>query len=161
MNFFLNADCRSAFDLCVYFWCSCHHCARHLSRYIYLATLITLLQLDDFGNNYATGKREFPFPAIPGNESLWFLLLNFGYGIFQFPPTPHFWDWIYFIPFSFPNFTYMGIKRELKDQEKYEYLKFFLPFTGQFGEGKVFASFSIAVEFLWKSSKLFLIPKNF
>ena len=41
------------------------------------------------GTTTPTGKQEFPFPAIPGNESLGFLPPNFGYGIFIGPESDH------------------------------------------------------------------------
>ena len=65
-----------------------------------------------FSHKKVTDEREFPFEAIPGNESLSFQFLNIGNGIFH---VLRFWEWIFsfpshfhslvlFIPLRFPNF---------------------------------------------------------
>ena len=59
----------------------------------------------------------FPFPSIPGNNSLWFPFPNFGNVFFHSLPVPEFRECLFsfpsrsrilgmdfFIPFPFPNF---------------------------------------------------------
>ena len=50
------------------------------------------------------GEREFPFPSIPKNESLWFPFPNYGNGFFHSLPVPEFRECFFFIPFPFPNY---------------------------------------------------------
>ena len=50
------------------------------------------------------GEWEFPFPSIPGNESLRFSFPNYGNGCFHSLPVPEFQECFFFIPFPFPDF---------------------------------------------------------
>ena len=95
-----------------------------LASFEYVSFYHNLKIMDD------RGEREFPFPSIPKNESLWFPFPNYGNGFFHslpvpefrecffsFPsrsrimgmvffhslPVPELWEWIFFIPFPFPN----------------------------------------------------------
>ena len=52
----------------------------------------------------SAGEREFPFPSIPKNESLWFPFPNYGNGFFHSLPVPEFRECFFFIPFPFPNY---------------------------------------------------------
>ena len=67
------------------------------SRQIFLKYLITL-------SHHLVFIFPFPFPASPGNDSLWFPFPKFGNGFLQSLPIPEFWEWLFFIPFPFPNF---------------------------------------------------------
>ena len=49
------------------------------------------------------GEREFPFPSISKNESLWFPFPNYGNGFFHSLSVPELLEWFFFIPFPFPN----------------------------------------------------------
>ena len=63
--------------------------------------LIDLIQAGVSGNSRS---RLFPFPAVPGNDSLWFLFPKCGNGFFHSLPVFQFWEWFFSIPFQFPNF---------------------------------------------------------
>ena len=70
----------------------------------------------------------FPFPSIPGNNSLWFPFPNFGKVFFHSLPVPEFRECLFsfpsrsrilgmdlFIPFPFPNFGNGLFQFPLKD----------------------------------------------
>ena len=51
----------------------------------------------------SSGERKFPFPVIPKNGSLWFPSRISGMAFFHSLPIPEFREWIFSIPFPFPN----------------------------------------------------------
>ena len=81
----------------------------------------------------------FPFPSIPGNNSLWFPFPNFGNVFFHSLPVPEFRECLFsfpsrsrilgmdfFIPFPFPNFG-NGIFNSLPVPKHWEW-NFLFPF---------------------------------
>ena len=80
------------------------------------------------------GEREFPFPVIPKNGGLWFPSRISGMDFFHSLPVPEFREWIFFIPFPFPNFgngifSFPSHSRNLG-------MDFFIPFPfPNFGNG--------------------------
>ena len=81
----------------------------------------------------------FPFPSIPGNNSLWFPFPNFGNVFFHSLPVPEFRECLFsfpsrsrilgmdfFIPFPFPNFG-NGIFNSLPVPKLWEW-NFLFPF---------------------------------
>ena len=104
-----------------------HHLNEHLNRVFLHENENTTNVNNDLiwpheGQNWPTvppprGEREFPFPVIPKNGSLWFPFPNFGNGFFHSLPVPEFRECLFsfpsrsrilgmdfFIPFPFPNF---------------------------------------------------------
>ena len=72
------------------------------------------------------GEREFPFPSIPKNESLWFPFPNYGNGFFHSLPVPEFRECFFFIPFPFPN--YGNLFFSFPSHSRIVGMDFFIPF---------------------------------
>ena len=72
------------------------------------------------------GEREFPFPSIPKNESLWFPFPNYGNGFFHSLPVPEFRECFFFIPFPFPN--YGNVFFSFPSRSQIMGMFFFIPF---------------------------------
>ena len=83
----------------------------------------------------------FPFPGILGNDSLWFPFPDCGSGFFSFPfhsrilgmdffhslPVPELWEWIFSIPYPFPNWAFQSWESKGKrgDFNRYLYSNIF------------------------------------
>ena len=74
-----------------------------MQQEILIATSTYNLQFPHGRHGHHRGEREFPFPVIPKNGGLWFPFPNFGNGFFHSLPVPDFWEWVFSIPFPFPN----------------------------------------------------------
>ena len=62
---------------------------------------------------------------------------NFGNVFFSFLSVPELWEWIFFIPFRFPNLLFhrRGSKRELDYYERYQFYSFlFISLTEKTGQ---------------------------
>ena len=107
-----------------------HHLRPDSNQPNYATFLVWGLALILARSSWNRGERQFSFPSIPKNESLWFPFPSFGNGFFHslpIPefrecffsihsrsrilgkvffhslPVPEFWEWFFFIPFPFPN----------------------------------------------------------